>query len=119
MEKVTVKAVWEFEVDTKDFDPRFVDVNGQAKELAKRELDYLILNEEIGVSDFDFKVTDSDEDSYLSYIYKIVIEYAPVGTAITMAALINLVGINGFYALFRKKLLVPYGDDGHFLVIKK
>lgn len=37
-----VKVIWEFDVDTDDFDPEFVDIPGLAKDLTMREVDYLL-----------------------------------------------------------------------------
>lgn len=51
-----VKAVWEFEVDTEDFDGRFVDVKGLAKDLTKTEMENLLQNQEISSEDFSYEV---------------------------------------------------------------
>lgn len=51
-----VKAVWEFEVNTEDFDNKSVDINGLAKDLAKREMKYLLEHEEISEEDFSYEI---------------------------------------------------------------
>lgn len=56
-----VKAVWEFEVNTEDFDNKSVDINGLAKDLTKREMKYLLEHEEISEEDFSYE-TESEVD---------------------------------------------------------
>ena len=51
-----VKAVWEFEVNTEDFDNKSVDINGLAKDLTKREMKYLLEHEEISEEDFSYEI---------------------------------------------------------------
>lgn len=53
-----VKAIWEFETDMEDFDPKHVDIKGLAKDLTQRELDYLIKYGEIQADDFSYEVED-------------------------------------------------------------
>lgn len=58
---MNVKAIWEFDSDVEDLDPKQVDVQGLAKDLAQRELDYLIKHGEIQAEDFDYEVDNDDE----------------------------------------------------------
>ena len=51
-----VRVTWEFEADVEDFDPKFVDICGMAKELTKNELAHLILHDELTVDDFEYSV---------------------------------------------------------------
>ena len=51
-----VKAVWEFEVNTEDFDNKSVNINGLAKDLTKREMKYLLEHEEISEEDFSYEI---------------------------------------------------------------
>ena len=58
-----VKATFEINIDTDDFDPKFVDVEGLAIDLAKHELkrnllyDYRANNDNlINVDDFEFEI---------------------------------------------------------------
>ena len=53
---MVVKAVWEFEVNTEDFDNKSVDINGLAKDLTKREMKYLLEHEEISEEDFSYEI---------------------------------------------------------------
>lgn len=53
-----VKIIWEFEANVEDFDPKYVDIKGLAKFLARRELDFLLQNEDLQADDFDYKVED-------------------------------------------------------------
>ena len=55
-----VKAVWEFEVDTTDFNSKSVDIKELAKDLTKREMKYLLGNKYISSEDFDYEV-ESEE----------------------------------------------------------
>lgn len=52
---------WEFEVDTSDFDPKFVDVPGLAIDLTKREFGSLLESGELSADDFDFNVSEVEE----------------------------------------------------------
>lgn len=51
-----VKATWEFDVDTSDLDPGFIDIPGFAKDATMRELAYLLENKEIAAEDFEYRV---------------------------------------------------------------
>ena len=51
-----VKAIWEFEVDIEDFDEKHVDIKGLAKDLTRREIAYLLQNNEISSEDFIYEV---------------------------------------------------------------
>lgn len=51
-----VKAVWEFEVNTENFDNKSVNINGLAKDLTKREMKYLLEHEEISEEDFSYEI---------------------------------------------------------------
>lgn len=54
--KITVKAVWEFEVDVEGLDEKFVDIKGFAKDLTQGELKSLLQNQEISAEDFEYEV---------------------------------------------------------------
>ena len=56
-----VKAVWEFEVDTEDFNSKSVDIKELAKDLTKREMKYLLGNKYISAEDFDYEVENEVE----------------------------------------------------------
>ena len=60
---VKVKAVWEFEVDTEDFDEEFVDIIGLAKDLTKTEMKSMLDNNELSEEDFTYEVA---QDSTIS-----------------------------------------------------
>ena len=49
-----IKATWEFDVDTDDFDPKFVDIPGLAKDLTKQELAYLLERGLLDADDFEY-----------------------------------------------------------------
>lgn len=49
-----VKAIWEFDVDTDDFDPKHVDILGLAKDLTKQELKYMLEHGLLDAEDFDY-----------------------------------------------------------------
>lgn len=53
-----VKAIWEFDVDTEDFDSKFVDIKGLAKDLTKREMENLLQNQELSAEDFSYESED-------------------------------------------------------------
>lgn len=53
-----VRAIWEFDVDTEDFDPKYVDIPGLAKELTERELEYNLQNGLVKASDFEYEVVE-------------------------------------------------------------
>lgn len=56
--KIKVQAIWEFEVDAEDFDPKFVDVRGFAADLTKAELADLLEKKELSAEDFDYKIVE-------------------------------------------------------------
>lgn len=56
-----VKAVWEFEVDTEDFDSKSIDIKELAKDLTKIELKYLLEHEDISEEDFHYEVESEDD----------------------------------------------------------
>ena len=56
-----IKAVWEFDVDIEDFDEEFVNVKEYAKELAQREMKYLLEHNEISEEDFNYFNKEEDE----------------------------------------------------------
>ena len=48
-----VKAIWEFDVDVSDLDPKFVDIPGLSKDLARCELQYMLRNHLITADEFE------------------------------------------------------------------
>lgn len=54
-----VKATWEFDVDTSELLDEFVDVEGLAKDLTKRELEYLLTKCKISADEFIYEVIDN------------------------------------------------------------
>ena len=56
-----VKAVWEFDVDISDLDPEFIDIPALAKDLTKREMQDLLLNNIITEDDFEYVVEEKKE----------------------------------------------------------
>lgn len=50
-----VKAIWEFDVDVDDFDPRYVNIKGLAELLTRRELAYLLAHRGLESDDFEYK----------------------------------------------------------------
>ena len=50
-----VKAIWEFDVDDSEMSEEFIDVRGHAEDLTKRELDYLLTNNQLGGDDFRYE----------------------------------------------------------------
>lgn len=53
-----VKAIWEFDVDTTDLDPEFINIPGLAKDLTKRELQYCLDRNELCADDFEYVVEE-------------------------------------------------------------
>lgn len=51
-----VKVTWEFDADVEDFDPRCVDIEEIAKDSAKREMEFMIDNNDITAEDFSYEV---------------------------------------------------------------
>jgi hypothetical protein len=51
-----VLVMWEFDADVKDYDPKFVDIPGLAKDLTKNELASQIVNGDLTVDDFEYLV---------------------------------------------------------------
>lgn len=68
-----VKAVWEFEVDTEDFDRKHVDIKGLAKDLTRREMVYLLQNQEISAEDFSYVIESKQNNK--DRISGIIFEY--------------------------------------------
>lgn len=61
MDKIMkVTATWEFEVDISDFDGKFVDIEGLAKDLTQIELESKLQNKELSSEDFDYKVVGNN-----------------------------------------------------------
>lgn len=54
-----IRATWEFDADVSDFLPEYVDIEGLAKDLAKKELDVLIRGFDISAEDFDYEVVQN------------------------------------------------------------
>lgn len=51
-----VRVTWEFDADIDDLDPKFVDIYGHAKDLAKLELAYLLEHKHLTADDFEYAV---------------------------------------------------------------
>lgn len=51
-----VKAIWEFDADVSDILPEHVDIEGLAKDLTIRELNYLLANHDISALDFKYEI---------------------------------------------------------------
>ena len=56
---LTVRAIWKFEVDTEDLDEEFIDIKGLAKDLTKREMEYLLEHKEISADEFSYEVDEN------------------------------------------------------------
>lgn len=56
-----VKVIWEFDADVEDYDPKFVDVEGLAKDSAKREMEFMIDNNDITAEDFEYEIDKEEE----------------------------------------------------------
>jgi len=56
METMKVQAIWEFEVDTSNFDPKHVNIRKIAMELAQRELNDLLNKNELSTEDFEYTI---------------------------------------------------------------
>ena len=54
-----VKVVWEFDADMEGFDPEFVNIQGLAKDSAKREMQYLLDRNELCADDFEYVVDEA------------------------------------------------------------
>ena len=54
--KMKVKAIWEFEVDSSDFDKEHVNINGLCVDLTKRELNYCLKHDQLTSEDFNYEV---------------------------------------------------------------
>lgn len=57
-EVIKVQAVWEFEADVADYDPKFVDLQGLAIDSTQRELVDLLEKKELSAEDFTYKIVD-------------------------------------------------------------
>ena len=53
-----VKAIWEFDADVEDFDPKFINIKGLAKDSAKRDLQDLIDRNILSADDFEYVVEE-------------------------------------------------------------
>lgn len=53
-----VRVVWEFDADVEELDPAFVDIKNLAKDLAERELAYMLEHKEITAYDFEYQVVN-------------------------------------------------------------
>lgn len=51
-----VRAVWEFDADVDELDPKYVDIPGLAKELTEYELKHLLEHTLLTPDDFEFSV---------------------------------------------------------------
>ena len=51
-----VRVTWEFDADVEDLDPKHVDIYGLAKDLAKHELEYLLLHDSLMADDLEYSV---------------------------------------------------------------
>lgn len=63
--RVKATYVFDFEPDTSDLNPEFVDIKGLAEDLAKNELESMLKYNEITTEDFDFEVIDDHDDHRL------------------------------------------------------
>ena len=59
-----IKAIWEFDADVSDILPEHVDVEGFAIDLAREELAWLLLRQELTHEGFHFEVTKEDTDDH-------------------------------------------------------
>lgn len=53
MKVIKTRFVFEFEVDVEDFDPKYIDIEGMAKDLTIEELKSLFLNGDISAEEID------------------------------------------------------------------
>lgn len=53
-----VRVLWEFDADVEDLDPAFVDIKNLAKDLAERELAYMMEHQDIQACDFVYEVVE-------------------------------------------------------------
>ena len=49
-----IKATWEFDADVDGLDSKFIDIQALVKDLAMRELNYLLVHNELNADDFDY-----------------------------------------------------------------
>lgn len=64
-----VRASWEFDVDTEDFDPKHVDVPGLAIDLTKREFDDLVSKKDLSSEDLKFEVAELGDNKVIAEIH--------------------------------------------------
>ena len=72
-----VQAIWEFDVDVDDLDPKFVDIEAFAKSMAMVEMDFLLRGDpslehpepEITYGDFEYIVKENKNDHFRSCAY--------------------------------------------------
>ena len=57
-QRMIVRAVWEFEADVSDLDPKFIDIPGLAKDMAMRELGHLMDTGELSAADFTYEIME-------------------------------------------------------------
>lgn len=60
MDSMTVIAFWAFDVDTSDFDPKYVDISNLAIDLTKRELQSLLDSGDFNAEDFAYMVKENE-----------------------------------------------------------
>lgn len=58
---MTIRASWDFDVDTSEIDGKFVDIEGMAKDACKRELSKVMVEPDIA-EDFKYEVVTSDPE---------------------------------------------------------
>ena len=51
-----VRVVWEFEAEVEEFDDKFVDKEGLAKDLTKREVEWMLQDGQFSADDFEYSV---------------------------------------------------------------
>ena len=54
-----VKAILGFEIDVEDFDEKFVDIKGLARDLTQKEIESQLQNNEVSAEDFIYEVEEA------------------------------------------------------------
>lgn len=65
-----VKAIWEFEFDDTDLDPKQIDIPGLAVYTAQCELMHLLQNRELISGDFEFVAGDNNSVKQAEWLMK-------------------------------------------------
>ena len=67
MKEMKVKCTWEFTADLSGIMQEYVDLEGLAKDLAERELQFLLEHGELSAEDFCYEIQETEEEKKGGY----------------------------------------------------